>query len=109
MKFDNYQPRRLLWPVSQIDVQRIMLGFLVEGHTCARGKVISLSLLSSSSLAKIAISRDIGISASGQCCQDVINGNKVMSLCFDAFDKGHKCYKLCFFNGHAYRPHLVMP
>ncbi len=32
MKFDNYQPRRLLWPVSQIDVQRIMLGFLVEGH-----------------------------------------------------------------------------
>ena len=32
VKFDNYQPRRLLWPVSQIDVQRIMLGFLVEGH-----------------------------------------------------------------------------
>ena len=28
MKFDNYQPKRLLWPVSQIDVQRIMLGFL---------------------------------------------------------------------------------
>ncbi len=30
--FDNYQPRRLSWPVSQIDVQHIMLGFLVEGH-----------------------------------------------------------------------------
>ncbi len=34
MKFDNYHPKRLLWPVSQIDVQRIMLGFLVEGHIC---------------------------------------------------------------------------
>ena len=32
MQIDNYQPRRLLWPVSPIDVQRIMLGFLVEGH-----------------------------------------------------------------------------
>ena len=30
----NHHPRQLLWPISQIDFQRIMLGFLVEGHIC---------------------------------------------------------------------------
>ena len=34
MKIDNYHPRQLFRTVSQIDVQRIMLGFLVEGHIC---------------------------------------------------------------------------
>ena len=28
----NYQLGQQFWPVSQIDVQRNMLGFLVEGH-----------------------------------------------------------------------------
>ena len=32
LKNDNYHHSQLIWPVSQIDVQRIMLGFLVEGH-----------------------------------------------------------------------------
>ena len=32
MKNDNYHLGQLFWPVSQIDIQRIMLGFLVEGH-----------------------------------------------------------------------------
>ena len=32
VKNDNYHLGQLFWPVSQIDIQRIMLGFLVEGH-----------------------------------------------------------------------------
>ena len=32
MKNDNYHLGQLFWPVSQIDIQCIMLGFLVEGH-----------------------------------------------------------------------------
>ena len=32
LKNDNYYHGQLLWPISQIDVQSIMLGFLVEGH-----------------------------------------------------------------------------
>ena len=31
-KNDNYHLGQLFWPVSQIDIQHIMLGFLVEGH-----------------------------------------------------------------------------
>ena len=30
--YSNYHLGQLFWPVSQIDVQRIMLGFLMEGH-----------------------------------------------------------------------------
>ena len=32
MKIDSYHHRWLFWPVSQIDIQRIMHGFLVDGH-----------------------------------------------------------------------------
>ena len=32
VKNDNYHFRQLFWPVSQIDIQHIMLGFQVEGH-----------------------------------------------------------------------------
>ena len=32
MKIDSYHHRRLFWLVSQIDLQRIVLGFLLEGH-----------------------------------------------------------------------------
>ena len=30
---NNYHLGQLFWPLSQTDVQRIMLGFLVEGHS----------------------------------------------------------------------------
>ena len=56
----------------------------------------SLGLFNTSST-KIARSRDIGVLASGKCCQDVINGDKATSLCFESLDKNHKCYKSCFF------------
>ena len=32
MKIDSYHHRRLFWSVSQIDIQRIMHGFLVDSH-----------------------------------------------------------------------------
>ena len=38
---------------------------------------------------------------SDQCCQDVTNCERVMSLCFQAFDKDYERYKSCFFNGHT--------
>ena len=44
MKIDNYHPRQLLWPVSQIDVQRIMLCFLVEGHILSKNDSIRIHL-----------------------------------------------------------------
>ena len=32
VKIANYHLRQLFWPVSQISIQRNMLGFHVEGH-----------------------------------------------------------------------------
>ena len=32
MKNDNYHLGQLNWPVSQIDIQRNMVGFVVDGH-----------------------------------------------------------------------------
>ena len=34
MKNDNYHLGQLNRPVSQIDIQRNMVGFVVEGHNC---------------------------------------------------------------------------
>ena len=34
MKNDNYHLGQLNRPVSQIDIQRNMVGFVVEGHMC---------------------------------------------------------------------------
>ena len=39
---------------------------------------------------------------SDQCCQDVENYERVTSLCFQALDKDHEHYKLCFFNSHTH-------
>ena len=55
MKNDNYQLGQLFWPVlSQIDVQRIMLGFFVEGHVLymytSRTHQLDLSTLFNSDL-----------------------------------------------------------
>ena len=52
MKNDNYHLGQLNWPVSQIDIQRNMVGFVVEGHIlCSAGRLLTsdqhmLSLLS---------------------------------------------------------------
>ena len=47
---------------------------------------------------KIARSRDVGILASGQCCQDIISGEK--AKIFFLLNE-HKCYKACFLTAMA--------
>ena len=42
-KIDSYHHRRLFWPVSQIVIQRIMHGFLVDGHILLQQVEISSS------------------------------------------------------------------
>ena len=32
VKMDSCHHRQLFWPISHIDIQCIMIGFLVEGH-----------------------------------------------------------------------------
>ena len=55
----------------------------VTPHTCARGKVIgSVVVVVVVVSTKIARSQGAGILVSGQCRQDIINDEKVMSLCF---------------------------
>ena len=67
---------------------------VVTPPTCARGKVIDC--VSVVIHIKITRSRLLGVLASVQYNHNVENGKKVMSLCFKALDKDHKCYKLCF-------------
>ena len=67
---------------------------LITPCACARGKVIVVVHT------KIARYRDLGVLASGQCCQAVGNGEKRRD--FASNDT------TLLFNGHAYRPHLVM-
>ena len=43
VKIDSYHHRQLFCPVSQIDIQRIMHGFLADGHSIV---IISSVLLS---------------------------------------------------------------
>ena len=64
--------------------RRIMMIDVIILHACTRGKVfgsviVIIVIIVSTEMAR---SRDIGILASDQCCQDVINGKKAMSLCF---------------------------
>ena len=50
---------------------------------------------------KIARSRYLGILATGQCCQDVKNGEKVTYLCFYVLDRDHECYKSSLVISHT--------
>ena len=34
VKIDNNCPRRLFWLISQIEAQRNMVGFVMDGHIC---------------------------------------------------------------------------
>ena len=55
-------------------------------RTCARDEVIGFVVMST----KFAKSRDVDILASGQWCQDIINGEKAMGLGLQVLDKGHE-------------------
>ena len=47
MKIDSYHHRRLVWPVSLIDIQCIMHGFIMDGHiymyTCTPAVLVSFT------------------------------------------------------------------
>ena len=55
---------------------------------------------------KITRSQFLDVIVSDQRCHNVENGKEVTTLCSNVLDMDHKCYKLCFLVGHAYRQHL---
>ena len=71
-------PNRDLHIVSCINNQIITLYAGTRGKVISSVVVVTVIIVST----KIARSQDVGILASGQCCQDVINGEIATSLSF---------------------------
>jgi hypothetical protein len=45
VKNDNYQPWATIWPVSQIDIQRNMVGFVMDGHILLPHKATTIVIV----------------------------------------------------------------